>query len=445
MASREEGIIFALQKVKSVYFLANRDLISLFLLKIEISDRDLWFFCYNVVCDFLFFYFLGGGVMFKRLIKLNPQSTHSVFLFGPRGVGKTSWLKQYFSDALYFDLLNDDVYREFSARPTRLSQEIPSNYQGWVIIDEVQKVPEILNEVHRLIESRKLRFILTGSSARKLKAQGVNLLAGRALTYHMHPLTCVELGAQFNLVTSLQFGQLPMAVTSNETAKYLASYVATYLKEEVLQEGITRNIALFARFLETASFSQGEVLNYTAISREIASNRHTVANFFDVLEDLLIAFRLPVFTKRAKRQTIAAPKFYYFDVGVYRAIRPMGPLDSAAEAEGAGLETLFLQELRAYNDYFDLGYSLYYWRTQDQKEVDVVLYGNNGFMAFEIKRKARLDAKDFKSLKVFQKDYPEAVAYMLYGGEREYFEGDIHVLPFEQALKTLPQIMQATL
>ncbi|MCW5588649.1 MAG: ATP-binding protein [Legionellales bacterium] len=379
--------------------------------------------------------------MFTRLLYLDKNSQHSVFLFGPRGTGKTSWLKEHFKEALYFDLLNDDLYTEFSARPTRLNDKIPSSYQGWVILDEVQKIPAILNEVHRLIEGRGLRFILTGSSARKLKAQGVNLLAGRALTYYLHPLTCRELGATFNLHQSLLFGHLPMAIMSQETQKYLSSYVATYLREEVLQESLTRNIALFTRFLETASFSQGEILNYTAISREIASNRHTVTNFFEILEDLLIAYRLPVFNKRAKRELVNSPKFYYFDTGVYRTIRPQGPLDSPAEIDGAALETLFLQEAKAYNDYFEWGYTISYWRTRDQKEVDFVLYGKKGFFAFEIKRKTRLDQHDFKGLKIFGEDYPEARLYLLYGGNESYYEGDIQVLPFVKALPMLDQLL----
>jgi len=258
----------------------------------------------------------------------------------------------------------------------------------------------------------------------------------------MHPLTCKELGEHFDLNRSLLYGHLPTAVTSRETQKYLSSYVTTYLREEVLQEGLTRNIALFARFLETASFSQGEVLNYTAISREIASNRHTVVNFFEILEDLLIAYRIPVFSRRAKRDLVNSPKFYYFDVGVYRTIRPTGLLDTAAEVGGAALETLFLQEARAYNDYFDLGYSFYYWRTRDGKEVDFILYGNKGFIAFEIKRKTRLDTKDFKGLKAFAEDYPEAKLYLLYGGQEEYYEGNIQVLPFQDALQNLSGMLK---
>lgn len=379
--------------------------------------------------------------MFKRLMHIDPTAGHSLFIFGPRGTGKTSWLKQHFPGALYFDLLNDDIYTELSARPTRLNDRIPPSYNDWVIIDEVQKIPAILNEVHRLIESRQVRFILTGSSARKLRQQGVNLLAGRALIYHMHPLTCQELGNDFNLGRSLAYGHLPMAVKSASPQKYLSSYVATYLREEVLQESLTRNIALFTRFLETASFSQGEIISYTAISREIGSNRHTINNFFDILEDLLIAYRLPVFSKRAKRELITSPKFYYFDVGVYRNIRPMGPLDLGAEIDGPALETLFLQEARAYNDYFDLGYHFYYWRTRDQKEIDFVLYGNKGFFAFEIKRKTRLDKKDFKALHTFVEDYPQVTPYLLYGGQESYHEGRIKVVPYAQMLQLLMTVL----
>lgn len=376
-----------------------------------------------------------------RQLNIDPNLSQSFFLFGPRGVGKTSWLKTHYPEALYFDLLNDDIYREFLARPTRLSEKVSSNYNGWIIIDEIQKIPALLNEVHRLIENRKLKFILTGSSARKLRRKGVNLLAGRALTYNMHPLTAQELAEQFDLAKSLQDGLLPMAYLGKQPKKYLQSYIKTYLREEVLQEGATRNIPLFARFLEIASFSQGEVLNYSEISREIGVSRHTVANYFDILEDLLIASRLPIFNKRAKRKLISHAKFYYFDSGVYRTIRPRGPLDSVAEADGAALETLFLQQMQAYNDYLELEYDCYYWRTQAQDEVDFIFYGNNGFHAFEIKRKEKLYSSDFAGLKTFAIDYPEAKLHLLYGGNEEYFEADIHVMPYKDALLKLPHII----
>ncbi len=375
--------------------------------------------------------------MFTRLINITPQSSHSALILGPRGTGKTTWLREKFPQALYFDLLDYGTYTDFLADPSRLSNRIPDGFQDWVIIDEVQKIPSLLNEVHRLIESHKIRFLLTGSSARSLRRKGVNLLAGRALTYHFYPLTIKELGKAFKLTTSLKYGNLPSIYSHENPAHYLSSYIQTYLKEEILQESITRNLALFTRFLETASFSQGEVVNYSNIAREVGSNRSTITNYFEILEDLLIAYRLPVFTKRAKREVITHPKFYYFDVGVYRSIRPKGPLDTNEEAEGAALETLFLQEIKAINDYARLNYQIYYWRTQQGQEVDFILYGEKGFFAFEIKRKANLSIKDFSGLKAFASDYPEAKCIMIYGGNREYFERNILVIPYEKIINQL--------
>lgn len=375
--------------------------------------------------------------MFKRLIGRCVPKHQSYFLFGPRGTGKTQWVRTTYPTALYFDLLEGETLMRFQADPGRLEQEIPTGFKDWIIIDEVQKVPQLLNEVHRLIESKCYKFILTGSSARKLRQKGVNLLAGRALTYHMHPLTTIEMSNEFNLQKALQHGMLPGLTKTESIKKFLSSYVQTYLREEVLQEGLTRNLALFTRFLEVASFSQGEILNYTDIAREVATSRTNVTNYFDILDDLLIGSRLYNFTKRAKRALITHPKFYYFDVGVYRIIRPKGPLDSAAEEDGASLETLFLQQLSAINDYYNLNYKIHYWRTQSGAEVDFVIYGEHGLFAFEIKRKARIISKDLSGLSLFLSDYPEAKCFLLYGGQRRYFDNDIEVIPFEHALKNL--------
>ncbi len=377
--------------------------------------------------------------MFKRLLSIPSSSPQSAFIFGPRGTGKTHWLKHYFPTALYFDLLHSEIYTEFLANPSLLEARIPSKHNDWIIIDEVQRIPELLNEVHRLIEHKGYRFLLTGSSARALRKKGVNLLAGRALTYHMHPLTAQELGDQFNLSHALLYGTLPSVCLSENPQHYLYSYVQTYLKEEVQQEAITRNIALFTRFLNVASFSQGQELNYTTIAREIGTTRQTIANFFVILEDLLIAIRIPVFSKRAKRELAAQHKFYYFDTGVYRTLRPKGPLDSQEELSGAGLETLFLQHIRALNDYFQWHYELYYWRTREKQEVDFVLYGEKGLHAFEIKHASRLSPKDFQHLRLFQQDYPEAKTYLFYGGNRQYYENDILVIPFQAGLLALQE------
>jgi uncharacterized protein len=379
--------------------------------------------------------------MFNRILKLPLESHQSIFLFGPRGTGKTSWLKSHLPQALYLDLLDFNLYNSLSTNPGRLENLIPKNYQDWIIIDEVQRVPELLNEVHRLIEGQKFRFILTGSSARTLRRHGVNLLAGRALRYHMHPLIAQEMGDKFDFYHALQYGLLPMAATQEDPKKYLESYVQTYLREEVLQEGLTRNISSFARFLEIASFSQGSTVNVSEISRELGINRITVATYFDILEDLLLAIRISVFSQRAKRKMIAHDRFYFFDTGVYRIVRPMGPLDSPAEIDGAALETLFLQSLSAINDYKELGYTIHFWRTLTGLEVDFVIYGPRGLHAFEIKRTNKISNKMLKGLREFGQDYPEAKLHFLFFGSRKEYHDEITAIPFEEALKELPAMI----
>ena len=385
---------------------------------------------------------MQNEVMFSRLLKIPVDNNKSFFLFGPRGTGKTTWIKRIFSEALYFDLLEFDLYNDLLARPGRLENLIPPGFQNWIILDEIQRIPQLLNEVHRLIETFHYKFILTGSSARTLRKKGVNLLAGRALTYKMYPLTAVELGDSFCLKKSLAWGHLPSIPSEKKPNLFLKAYVQTYLREEVLQEGLTRNLGSFSRFLETASFSQGSVLNISEIARESGIERMRVTNYFSILEDLLLASLLPVFTRRAKRRMISHPKFYFFDVGIFRALRPMGPLDSPQEAEGPGLETLCFQELSAINDYYNYEYNLYYWRTSNGVEVDFILYGPKGLLAFEIKRSSRISKKDLNGLRLFANDYPEAKLYMLYGGSRHEYVNNISILPVEKALKELPAILQ---
>ena len=377
--------------------------------------------------------------MYSRLVK-EPENK-SFFLFGPRGTGKTTWVKQAFPDAVYIDLLESRLYNDLLADPQRLQNLIPNNFNNWIIIDEVQKIPELLNEVHRLIEKYKYKFILTGSSARKLRRKGPNLLAGRALNYSMHPLTAIELGKDFNLNHSLAFGNLPSVYVESNPKDYLESYIKAYLVEEILQESLTRNLSSFSRFLEAASFSQGSVLNISEVARECAVERKVVESYFTILEDLLLAYRIPIFSKRAKRRLIVHPKFYFFDVGVYRALRPMGPLDAPDEVEGISYESLFFQELKAVNDYYGFGYKIYYWRTNSNLEVDFVLYGNRGLKAFEIKKRGRIPASGFQGLKAFLKDYPTTKAYFIYGGERQMSEDAIDIIPMEYALKNLTNIL----
>lgn len=377
--------------------------------------------------------------MYSRLLK--PPKDKSFFLFGPRGTGKTTWVKASFPGAVYIDLLEAELFNDLLANPQRLGNFIPKGFSGWVIIDEVQRVPELLNEVHRLIEKYRHKFVLTGSSARKLKRGGYNLLAGRALTYSMHPLSAIELGTDFDLKHSLVYGQLPCAYLEKDPKKYLESYVKTYLEEEIMQEGLTRNLGAFSRFMETASFSQGSVLNISSVARECAVERKVVENYFSILDDLLIAHRLPVFARKMKRRLISHSKFYFFDAGVYRTLRPMGPLDMPEQAEGIAFETLLFQELMTINDNLSLDYKLYYWRTANDLEVDFVLYGKRGIRAFEVKRTARISREMTGGLRAFLADYPSAKAYFVYGGERRMREGDIDIIPIEQTLKDLPAIL----
>ncbi len=250
-----------------------------------------------------------NGGMYPRIFV--PPEQQSYFLFGPRGTGKSVFTGNFYKQGLFFDLLDSRIYNEFMADPGRLSRRIPEGFSDWVIIDEVQKVPALLNEVHRLVENRRIRFVLTGSSARRLRRDNVNLLAGRALTCRLHPLTAAELGTDFDLARALRYGQLPMACTSADPEMFLQSYVRIYLQEEIQQEGLTRNLPAFSRFLESASFSQGSPLNVSAIARDCAVNRKVVENYFSILRDTLVSYEIPVFTKRAKRATVQSAKFYF--------------------------------------------------------------------------------------------------------------------------------------
>jgi uncharacterized protein len=372
---------------------------------------------------------------------ITPPEAKSFFLFGPRGTGKTTWVKSAFPKAVYIDLLEAALFNDLTANPQRLSNFIPPGFKDWVIIDEVQRIPELLHEVHRLIETQKVRFILTGSSPRKLKRKGPTLLAGRALTLSMHPLSIAELGNDFQLNHSLMYGQLPSVYTEADPKKYLEAYVRTYLEEEIRQEGLTRNLSAFARFLEAASFSQGSVLNLSSVARECHVERKVVESYFSILEDLMIGYRIPIFAKKAKRRLIVHPKFYFFDVGVYRTLRPMGPLDAPEEVDGIALETLFLQELVALNSALDLGYRIFYWRTSNGKEVDFVLYGPKGLLSFEIKKTSRITSAMLGGLEAFLADYPMARAYYVYGGDRRMYEGKIEVVPVLEIMNSLKSLL----
>lgn len=369
------------------------------------------------------------------MLKLSNKKSY--LLFGPRGTGKTTYLRENFSSSLYINLLDKSIYLDLLKRPDRLEALVLPGVEH-VIIDEVQKIPEILDVVHKLIEERKINFILTGSSARKLRRSNANLLAGRAINAKMFPLTISELGEDFDLIKALEFGFLPTIYDKSKEVtpkEYLLSYVDTYLREEVTAEGLTKDLSGFVRFLEVASFSQGETVNLSEIAREAAVSRKTVENYFTILEDLLIGSFLPVFTKKAKRKLITHQKFYYFDVGVFQSLRPKGILDNVDNLVGASFESIFYQEVSAINHYKDLGHSLYFWRSITGTEVDFVLYSKDRLIAVEVKASKSINRKDFKGLKEFKKDYPMAELFYLYNGPREEIYGDVQVVPFQEFLK----------
>lgn len=382
------------------------------------------------------------GCMYKRLLAL-PSSERSFFLFGPRGTGKTVWVKSFYPNALYLDLLESALYMDLLAQPGQLERMIPPTFEDWIVIDEIQRIPQLLNEVHRLIENKKHRFILTGSSARSLRRHGANLLGGRARMEKMHPLTAVELASRFDISKALRFGMMPVIWSHDEGfSSYLEGYIEVYLQQEVAQEGIVRQLGDFARFLKIASLSQGQPLNLSNIAREVALSRDRVVGYFQIVEDLLIATQIPPFTRRAERRLVMHPKFYFFDAGLFRALRPTGPLDISAEIDGPVLETLLLQNLRAINDCLHLGYNIHFWRTASGLEVDFVLYGPKGLHAIEIKRARSISRKDLSALEVFKKDYPQATCWMAYGGNKRLYFDAIQVIPVDEFLLELDTILQ---
>lgn len=369
---------------------------------------------------------------------LHPPARH-FFLFGPRGTGKSTWLRRALPRAAWIDLLAPAEHRLYAARPERLRELAAAQPAGSdIVIDEIQRVPELLTVVHQLMEEpQSPRFALTGSSARKLKRTGVDLLAGRAVVRVMHPFMAAELGSRFDLDAALARGLLPLVWDAPDPADALSAYAGLYAQQEVQSEGLVRDIGAFHRFLEAISFSQAAVLNVNEVARECAVGRKTVEGFVEILEDLLLAFRLPVFARRARRRVTAHPKFFLVDAGLFRALRPAGPLDRPEEARGAALEGLVAQHLRAWKDYSRSAAKLHFWRTRAGSEVDFVFYGPDDLWALEVKHANRIRPADLRSLKAFREDYPEARARLAYlGAERRVIDG-ILCLPVAELLAGL--------
>lgn len=363
----------------------------------------------------------------------------SFFIFGPRGVGKSTLLQEHFNKAIWIDLLDPAILRVYSAHPEKFYDvEKNSSKPKIVVINGIQKVPSILSVIHALIEKHLgIKFVLTGSSARKLRRAGADLLAGRALTRYLHPFMAAELGDQFSLEKALQIGMLPVLLGAQDPQSALQAYVGMYLKEEVQAEGLVRSLESFSRFLEIVSFSHTSVLNITNISRECEVNRKTVEGYIEILEELLLAYKLPIFSKRAQRALSNHPKFYLFDAGVFRALRPTGPLDRVEEIEGAALEGLVVQHLKAWNDYSDEQHDLAFWRTRSGLEVDVVVYGPKEFCAIEIKNSKKVHSHDTKPLQEFIHDYPMAKGILLYRGTERLSRNGILCLPCDEFLRNL--------
>lgn len=367
--------------------------------------------------------------------KMNPPR-ESYFLLGPRGTGKSTWLRQEYPEAVRIDLLLGEEERRFSAYPEKIRDvafSIPEG--GTLILDEIQRVPRILPEIHSLIEEKRgIQFIMTGSSARKLRRSISDLLGGRALLRQMGPFLASELKGEFSLEKALTTGLVPLIYESSSPQKHLQDYLHLYLKEEVRAEGLVRQIGDFARFLEIASFSHAAVWTTTDISRESSVKRATVDNYLQILEDLLLAFTIPVFTRRAKRKLIAHHKFYFFDAGVYRILRPQGILDSSQEIEGWALEGLVAQHLRNWTLSQGLPHSLSFWRTQTKLEVDFIIYGPRGFWAIEVKRSPHLGPDDVRAMIAFKEEYPEAICFFVTLGKRKENYRGFPVLPVEEFL-----------
>ena len=361
------------------------------------------------------------------------------FLFGPRGTGKSTWLRTMLPGAYFLDLLDDVAYRNYQAYPERLREVVLANLgKKDFVIDEIQRIPNLLNTVHQVIETIPgCRFILTGSSARKLKRSGVNLLAGRAVQCHLHPFMAAELAEQFSMAHALRYGLIPLISLSKNPEQKMEAYLSLYLKEEVHMESLVRNIGSFSRFLEAISFSHASILNLNNIARECQVSRKLAENYLEILEDLLLSFTIPVFTKRSKRVMTTHPKFYLFDAGVFTVLRPKGILDQTSEIHGLALEGLVAHHLRTWCDLSNEKCQVSFWRTKSGAEVDFIVYGGAHFYAIEVKHSPHIHPSELHGLEAFFADYPESTPILLYQGTESRRIGSVLCLPVESFLRNL--------
>ena len=346
--------------------------------------------------------------MFNRLLSLPPPGTETFFLWGPRQVGKSTLLRQQYPDARLIDLLKSDEFRRYSTRPELLRQEIEAEAPGsarQIVIDEVQKAPALLDEVHWLMENRGLHFAMSGSSARKVKRGAANLLGGRALRYELRGLTAGELGGDFDLDRLLNHGYLPRMYESNRPRRMLDAYVGDYLKEEIAAEGLVRNLPAFADFLDAAALSDAEMVNFTNVARECGVSSPTAKAYFGILEDTLLGNWLPAYRRRRKRRLIGAPKFYFADVGVVNRLALRGELLPGSELYGKAFENWVFHELSAFVSYADVDARLSYWRLPSGIEVDFLL--GDIEVAIEAKASARINRSHLRGLRTLADEHPD--------------------------------------
>lgn len=344
--------------------------------------------------------------MLKRILNINNELDGSVFLFGARQTGKSTFLRTMLKNERYFDLLDSKLRKRLSRDPSVLYESLKKCDEGTIIvIDEIPEVPELLNEVHRLISERNLRFVLCGSSARKLKRKGKNTLGGRAYPLYFYPLVSAEI-PDFDIDRAVNVGMLPSHYLAKNAARSIAGYIDVYLKEEIKEESLVRSLNAFHRFLEVAAQTDGEIVNYNNIAQDCGVSATTVAEYFDILEDTLIGYRVPAYTRTNKRRVTKAPRFYYFDVGIVNYLLNRSDLVRGTIDYGHAFEHLVVQEIIAYLGYTHSREKISYWRTYTGVEVDVVL--GDARVAIEIKSTEEVQPRHLKGLKTFGDEFPDS-------------------------------------
>ena len=347
--------------------------------------------------------------MLDRILKIKDAEEESVFLFGARQTGKTTLLLKLFPNNKFYDLLETDTYERLRRNPSLLRQELATTQSGdIVIIDEIQLIPELLNEVHWLITRQNIHFILSGSSARKLKRRGVNTLGGRAVRNMLYPLVSAEVD-NFDVVKAANSGMLPthyLSTSDRQLEKRMQAYISVYLKEEIAAEALVRKLASFNRFMEVAALTDGEIVNYNNIAQDCGIDAKTVKEYFAILEETLIGYMIPAFSRVVKRRLNQAPKFYYFDVSIPNYLLHRRNMQPGGDDFGHAFEHLIIQEIIAYLGYHDHENALSYWHTHTGFEVDAVLGDAN--VAIEIKSCQEVQSRHLRGLKAFGEEHPNA-------------------------------------